>query len=200
MRRRQRVRPRRGLARGLCAATLALTGALLAAYALRLRLNLSPSLPLGLYRKVEEPIARRSLVLACPPEPAARLALLRGYLPAGACPGGTAPLGKIVLALEGDEIDLRGDGIAVNGRPVPRSRLATLDSRGRPLPRQVRRPARLRRGEIFLFSPFDDRSFDSRYFGPVPQEAVLGVIAPVLIRDAVAPAGFRLEPFRSHST
>src|SRR5437870_11417702 len=53
------------------------------------RLNVSPSIPLGFYRTVDEPVARGVLVVACVPPDAARLARDRGYLPAGSCPGGT---------------------------------------------------------------------------------------------------------------
>jgi conjugative transfer signal peptidase TraF len=179
---------------------LAIAGAVAAAHLLRLRVNLSPSLPEGLYRGVERPLARRSLVLACLPLPVARLALRRGYLPEGACPGGAAPLGKIVLALSGDVVDVRDGAVVVNDRPVPRSQIAAVDSRGRALPRLARRRFRLRAGEVWLFSPYDDRSFDSRYFGPVPEEAIVSTIAPLLVRDRTAPAGFRLAPLRSRTS
>jgi conjugative transfer signal peptidase TraF len=162
--------------------------------------NLSPSLPLGVYRAIEAPLARRSLVLACLPRPVARLALRRGYLPAGPCPGGAAPLGKIVLALAGDVVEVRGGAIVVNDRPVPRSRIATVDSRGRALPRLARRRFQLRAGELWLFSPYDDRSFDSRYFGPLAERAIVSTIAPLLVRDRAAPAGFRLAALHSRTS
>jgi hypothetical protein len=46
------------------------------------------------------------MVLACPPVWFAILALARHYLPPGPCPGGTQPLGKIVLAVGGDWLDV----------------------------------------------------------------------------------------------
>jgi type IV secretory pathway protease TraF len=75
-----------------------------------LRFNLSPSLPRGVYLLTPLRRAPRpgDLVLACPPEPAAALARRRGYLDPGPCPGGTRPLGKLVLAAAGDRLDLPG--------------------------------------------------------------------------------------------
>lgn len=195
------LRHRTGALGGLLlASSLLLAGTLVGADALGLRFNLSPSLPIGLYRRVDQPIRRRALVITCPPEPAAWLALARGYLDPGACPGGTEPLGKIVLALGGDVVDIQDDGLTVNGWHVPRSRLAAVDSHGRPLPRLDRRRLKLGLDEVFLFSPFDPRSFDSRYFGPVPRTAVVGTIAPILVWSPTAPPGFRLERFRAYAS
>jgi type IV secretory pathway protease TraF len=38
---------------------------------------------------------------------------------------------------------------------------------------------RLRPGELFLLSTTNPASFDSRYFGPVRADAVLGVAHPI---------------------
>jgi len=52
------------------------------------------------------------------------------------------------------------------------------DRMGRPLPswQQCRR---LESGELFLLSVTNPASFDSRYFGPIPASAVLGVAHPL---------------------
>src|SRR5439155_25992925 len=57
------------------------------ALCLVVRLNVSPSVPLGLYRMVDEPVERGVLVVACGPLTAARLARESGYLIRGSCPG-----------------------------------------------------------------------------------------------------------------
>ena len=76
-------------------------GLLLTARALGLRCNLTASLPVGIYRLVDRPVTLGALVAACPPVEAARLGVERGYLPAGRCPGGGAPVLKEVAALGG---------------------------------------------------------------------------------------------------
>ena len=151
-----------------------------------LRINTSPSLPRGLYRLVaiHGGLRRGDLVLACPPEPAARLARSRGYLPPGPCPGAVEPIGKTILATSGDRIEVRAEGIVRNGALVPRSLPSQRDALGRPLPNLIGQHFRLGPGEIWLFAGRHPRSFDSRVFGPV-SGAVLGRLVPLWVeRDA----------------
>src|SRR5262249_46781031 len=61
------------------------------------------SLPWGIYRRTQEPIARGRLVHFCLPEPLARYALEREYISAGFCPGAVQELVKSVAALAADE-------------------------------------------------------------------------------------------------
>src|SRR5213592_731906 len=130
------------------------------ALCLVVRLNVSPSVPLGLYRMVDEPVARGVLVVACVPPDAARLARDRGYLSAGSCPGGTQPILKRLGAVPGDIVDLDADGVAVNGTRLPNSATAARDTHDRPLPhapwgRTVTPP-----GEAWLFATETTRSWD----------------------------------------
>src|SRR5207244_933762 len=92
-----------------------------------MRLNLSPSVPLGLYRMVDQPVTRGVLVVGCVPPAAARLARERGYLGGGSCPGGAQPVLKRVGAVPGDLVDLRPDGVAVNGTRLSDSAPALRD-------------------------------------------------------------------------
>jgi len=57
----------------------------------------------------------------------------RGYIPAGACPGGHEPLVKPVAAVAGDRVTVTALGIAVNGEPIAQSAPLDEDSAGRPL-------------------------------------------------------------------
>ena len=63
---------------------------------LGLRINTSPSLPLGLYAVTADGSA--NLIEFCPAEPFAALSLVRGYRNPGACRDGGAPLLKPVAA------------------------------------------------------------------------------------------------------
>ncbi len=156
------------------------------------RVNTSGSLPRGVYLEVPRgwlgrAPARGDLVLACPPAAGAELGRRRGYLGEGPCPAGAggggrgvAPLGKLVLAVAGDEVAFGEAGLAVNGRPVAGSRPLPRDSAGRPLAHQPFGRRRLAAGEVWLFSPFHPRSYDSRYFGPVVAGAIRGWLMPVL--------------------
>ena len=73
------------------------------AYAAGIRLNTTPSIPLGVYRLTNEPIVKGAYVLFCPPPAAVfDMAKARGYLGAGYCPGGYGHLMKKILAVQDD--------------------------------------------------------------------------------------------------
>src|ERR1700733_6276736 len=78
---------------------------------LGLRINTSPSLPVGLYVVTTD--SNANLVEFCPAEPFATLSRLRGYRDAGSCRDGGAPLLKPVVAKAGDMVELTGHGISV---------------------------------------------------------------------------------------
>lgn len=146
------------------------------------RLNLTPSEPLGLWRieKLQRPVAIGDLVFLCPPMTAVFAeAWRRGYLRRGLCPSGFAPLIKSVAALPGQRVDIT-DHVLIDGRLVPASSVWRTDGEGRainPDPGGVVPPHHL-----FLYSPFAS-SYDSRYFGPVPDSGLLGLARQVLTFD-----------------
>lgn len=143
------------------------------------RFNLSPSLPIGVYRVTSEPPVPGSVVHACLPRDVAEFARARGYLGPGSCAGNTRPIGKVVLATAGDVVTVSRDGLEVNGVPVPDSRTAPEDSRGRPLPHHAWGEHRLGRDELWLFSASHQNAYDSRYFGPLRKSDVISVLRPV---------------------
>jgi conjugative transfer signal peptidase TraF len=159
-----------------------LIGVGLAAGSLRafgLRFNLTASLPLGIYRVSSEPPSRGSIVQVCLDSATADFAQARGYLGPGACKSGVRPLGKIVLAVEGDVVTFEQDRIRVNGEGVANSETASKDSRGRALPHYAWGEHRMGPGELWLFSPYHRKAFDSRYFGPVRVSQAVSVIEPL---------------------
>ena len=165
-----------------------------------LSINVSGSLPVGLYwtgslpqpdsnpgestsgtSKSDPSIEVGMLVSACLPPQAATSALERRYLPAGACPSGAAPVGKVVAALSGDTVDVTDLGSFVNGALLPNSAPLLNDSKGRAMPR-LRGRIVLAEGTAWLYSGHSRRSFDSRYYGPVPLSGVRGQLFPLLTR------------------
>lgn len=156
--------------------------ALLGAAALGgLRVNVSRSYPVGLYRVVGDAasVQRGSVVVVCLPVEWARFAFQRGILGSGHCEGGTYGLGKMVLAVGGDIVEVQPEGIAVNGLPIPNSQPRERDSRGRALPHHSWGIYQIGEGEMWLYSPYHRAAFDSRYFGPVHVARVRSIIVPV---------------------
>jgi conjugative transfer signal peptidase TraF len=159
-----------------------IVGILVAGWLGGLRINVTPSEPLGLWRIVplERPVMVGDLLFVCPPQGStSTFGLERGYFRIGLCPGGTAPLIKAVAALPGARVGV-GTDVAIGGIALPSSRISQSDGQGRPLVPWSGGivPA----GYVFLHSPFAG-SYDSRYFGPIPAAGVLGVARPVFTWD-----------------
>jgi len=133
--------------------------------------NASASAPIGFYRvlPVTQPHAG-DLVLAIAPQRARQLASHRGYLPS------SVPLVKRVAALSGDRVCSEGRSIHINGMAVAVALAA--DRAGRPLA-AWRGCRMLGPSEIFLLMADVIDSFDSRYFGPITTDAVIGKLVPV---------------------
>lgn len=142
------------------------------------RINHTPSLPMGLWRvrPVVGPILVGQIASFCPPDSDVfRLARQRGYLNAGACPGGFEPMLKPVVAVAGDYVEITAGGVAVNGHLVGNSAALHRDSQGREMPWLAPRSFVVAEGELWLISSYNSRSFDSRYFGPLSVQKVLGI-------------------------
>jgi conjugative transfer signal peptidase TraF len=148
-------------------------------YATGVRLNTTPSIPVGVYRLTNEPIVKGAYVLFCPPPaPVFAMAKARGYLGAGFCPGGYGQLMKKILAVQDDLVTIGSDGIEVNGQQLPLSEPIKFDGGGRPLP-GYKASRVLNSSEVLVMSDSNRGSFDGRYFGPIQRSQILGVIRPI---------------------
>jgi conjugative transfer signal peptidase TraF len=136
--------------------------------------------PAGVYRVTSASFNRGDLVAACLPVEIAEAGLAGGYLRTGPCSGDAEPVGKIAGALPGDTVVIERDSVAINGRRIPHSAVASRDSAGRPLTHVPFGVYTVTAGQVWLFGFHDRRSWDGRYFGPVPLSSVRGALAPVL--------------------
>lgn len=166
-----------------CGRLIAIVGLMPAIIALGglagLRVNLTPSEPLGLWRisPLDRPAGVGDLVFICPPDTGVlRQARDRGYLRSGLCPSGYAPLIKTVVAVSGQVIVI-GHNVSIDGAELSHSALVTRDAQGRALVPFV--GGTVPANNVFLHSDFPG-SFDSRYFGPVPVSGILGLARKVL--------------------
>lgn len=145
-----------------------------------LRVNLTPSYPIGLWRV--EPLARDVAVgdriFICPPQTAAfERARERRYLGHGLCPGWFSPLIKTVVAVASQHVVIDGS-IAVDGVQLSHSSVRHVDGEGRAL--TAASSGVVPFGQLFVFSEFAG-SYDSRYFGSIPAGGVLGLAHPLLV-------------------
>jgi conjugative transfer signal peptidase TraF len=144
-----------------------------------IRLNTSPSLPFGLYRVTVDSSA--PLVEFCPAEPVASFANARGYRQAGSCPDGGTPLMKPIAAHGGDIVEVSAAGVWVNGTLLRNSSPLARDTAGRPLTAWPTGKLPVPPGVVWLISDYHARSFDSRYFGPVPTALIRNHLRPLLV-------------------
>jgi conjugative transfer signal peptidase TraF len=142
------------------------------------RVNLTGSLPIGLYRV--STAADANLVEFCPPEPFSHLSVLRQYRSPGNCPDGDNPLLKPVVARPGDVVVLSQSGLQVNGVLLRNTAPRPQDSKARPLPNYPFGIYRVNPGTIWVASCYHPLSFDSRYFGPISTTIVRHRLKPLL--------------------
>ena len=96
--------------------------------------------------------------------------------PAGAmCARATPQLSETtfvmrVVAVGGDRISMRGGRVIRNGRPERTQGLSPCDADGCDFPREIAVPA----GQVFVLGDNRGGSDDSRFWGPVPREAIVG--------------------------
>jgi conjugative transfer signal peptidase TraF len=127
------------------------------------RLNTSPSLPLGLYRlhPVARPLTRGTLVIVHVPGWSAR----------------TVPFLKPVAAVEGEWVCRVGQALVIHGEDYG----PVYDAwRGEPFPSAIAADtcATVPPGHVFLATAAPT-SLDSRYYGPVAVEQIAATATPL---------------------
>ena len=170
-------RPNLAAARRIGLLTGGIIGGVLLSGLAGVRLNPTPSIPVGLYLITSA--ADAPLVEFCPSAGGGQLSRSRGYRACGPCPDGAAPLVKPVVGREGDLIDFSARGIAVNGRLLPNTAARLRDTAGRPLPHWPFGQYQVAHGTAWMASSHNPLSFDSRYFGPVEIRAIQHRLRPL---------------------
>jgi len=148
------------------------------------RLNVTNSLPVGIYRVIPSPLHIGSYVAFCLPESAGRLSVERDYRPRGKCPDGGAPFLKQVIAVPGDHVSFSSAGIAVNGTLLPKTAPFPQDRAGRPMQPWTFGDFEVAWGEVWVGSTYNRYSYDSRYFGPIRSKLILYSLKRVLTVSA----------------
>lgn len=133
--------------------------------------NPTPSAPEGFYaiEPMQQPHVGQHVLVRLP-DALSAFAAHRGYLPE------RIPLVKRVAAVGSQHVCVQGGAMQIDGRSV--AQLRDADAQGRPLsPWHGCR--RLAADELFVLSETSPASFDSRYFGPITRERVIGRARPL---------------------
>lgn len=174
----RRARVRRLVQRTPEMAAGALAVVVAAVFLFQLTWNGTASLPVGIYRvrALAGSPERGDVVGFCLEGAVARLALARGYVHrqglepyvyAVRCAAGVGVVGKPVAGVPGDTVEVRREGVWINGVRLVGSGVRERDRAGRALPHPRWGRRVLGPGEFWLQSTWSARSFDSRYYGPV---------------------------------
>ncbi|MGF7213164.1 conjugative transfer signal peptidase TraF [Skermanella aerolata] len=167
----------------ILAAVAVMLGGAMALTHRNLRLNLSASMPYGLWWVSDSAAPRRGdYVTLCLLGEPGRIALTRGYIGHGGCPDEAEPLLKPVAAVAGDLVTVTAGGIRVNGEPLANSAPFRNDTEGRPMTAFPAGEYAVDAGMVWVVAGHDPRSYDSRYFGPVATAAITGTARALLIR------------------
>ncbi|MEZ8995899.1 conjugative transfer signal peptidase TraF [Vibrio sp. 10N.222.54.A1] len=153
----------------------------LGCYHVGYRFNLSASYPVGIYQVTPtQQYQPGDLVSFCPPSnDIIKMALSRGYLKHGLCAGGTTPLVKRIMAMNGERITLDGV-VQINHNAWRDFPVRSVDSHHRLLPKLT--DFTLQKGEAFLLSDYAPASsFDGRYFGAIQASSIIGKARPIFI-------------------
>lgn len=134
-------------------------------------LNLSPSVPLGLYRVIASvSLNIGDLVIFDPPQGVHPYVYGRRWLPQG------WPLIKHVRALPGETYSVEKGSIYINQRYI--GPVYDQDNEGNRLP-QITGTHTVKTGMFLPLSTHITRSFDGRYFGTVELVSIKGKALPV---------------------
>lgn len=150
--------------------TFCLVVVVLSAYDAGYRINISPSVPTGIWKLTDEISKNGYAMVGASDHFGYRLAVEREYLV------NYMPMLKLIVALSGDIVsyDSENRTITVNGAYIQRTEIYSSDTDGRPLS-CASFPLQLQDGEAWLSSE-NIRGYDSRYFGPVSVDILRGAV------------------------
>ena len=154
--------------------------------------NFTHSAPFGLYKEISDPAKAphtpAPYVFFCPD---VRWPGMKGEpnyrKPMRTCPDGFAPLIKPVVAWPGDTVETSAQGVTVNGQLLAHTLTIDHDSTGHPIRPYAYGTYHVQPGQLWVVSSFSPKSFDSRYFGPIPARSVRHWVQPFLVEKQYDP-------------
>jgi conjugative transfer signal peptidase TraF len=78
-------------------------------------------------------------------------------------------------------VETTTQGVAVNGHLLPHTASMNRDSSGRQIHPFPAGRYLVQRNQLWVVSNFSPRSFDSRYFGPIPMKSIRSWIRPLFV-------------------
>lgn len=161
---------------------ISLIGLVFLLIAMGFRINLTDSIPVGLYRIAHQGDLKNAYVIFCPDDRQAfMLARDRNYIDQGLFCGGYGYLMKKVVAIPGDTISATKAGVFVNQARIPFSKPKLKDGLNRPLPQWHATNYQLKKNELMTMTSQSEWSFDGRYYGLVHAGQIKGMLRPLWV-------------------
>ena len=144
----------------------------------KLHLNVSDSLPAYVFMEAKRPPAIGDVVMFCPSlkNRAVQELFYRGLMYRDVntkCEARLVPLAKVLVALEGSTVQVTVQGLVIDNRLLPNTKPLTFDRQGRPLTSMALGAYQVQPGQAWVASTYNERSFDSRYYGPVEAKGLV---------------------------
>lgn len=153
-------------------------------YLCGLRINVTPSIPLGLYVRTGAGPALGLIAEFCPSGMSAEESeRYRGF--GLACPDRNIPLLKPVVAEPGDHVEFSETGMRVNGRRLPNTAPRQIDGKGRLIRAWPAGEYTVEAGKIVVASSYHSGSYDSRYLGPISVADVRSTLRPLWVIEGL---------------
>ena len=151
-------------------------------HAMDFRVNLTESIPVGLYRITSVDAIKDAYVIFCPDDRQSfRLGKDRGYIDHGLGCGGYGYLMKKMVAVSGDILSVTPEGVFVNQTLIPFSKPKLADGMNRTLPQWQILDYPLKEDEVMTMTNQSEWSFDGRYYGLVHTRQIKGMITPIWV-------------------
>ena len=149
-------------------------------FGVKISVNVSDSMPRGIYFMtgiLDTDFRKNDVISFCPSEEKMDFFETRNYISGytgASCYGKFPPFLKHIIAIEGDNIEVKSDSIFLNGFLLKNSNIFNTDKLNRPIFRlQNGYKIKLLKDEYFTFADGLRRSLDSRYLGIIKKENIL---------------------------
>ncbi|HHE3712869.1 conjugative transfer signal peptidase TraF (plasmid) [Pasteurella multocida] len=150
---------------------------MLVSYFIGVRINTTPSIPIGIYKVTDKRPTKGDIVSFCPPNTSLfQEVKSRGWVNKGFCNGELGTMMKVLVAEAGDIISIDSSGVFINGKRYPYSKqVPNLN-----LPVMELHNHSLIDGEILTMTDNNPLSFDGRYYGILNKSVIESVLEPIL--------------------
>ncbi|MDG6882828.1 conjugal transfer peptidase TraF [Phocoenobacter uteri] len=145
-------------------------------YFLGIRINTTPSIPVGIYKIIDKTPEKGDVILFCPPNNFLfQEARNRMWINKGFCDGELGMMMKILVASEGDKVSINSFGVTINGNYYLHSKRIS----GLNIPVKSFNNYILKKGEMLTMTDKNPMSFDGRYYGILNYKNINNVVIPI---------------------